>query len=253
MPRYDEYNREERALCAHLFRLLHEGLIQYPKDSYLKCIIDRIDKPNLPEDVRNAWKCIANSEDELRKARIYCEVALIRDAVCESRKTSSSLSEVKNYYNQKLAEKPSCVGKNKLWPEYEGLLSAKPDLVVAFPNLLLVFEAKVLMPFDNNQIERTKDIVDAWKALKIEDTDGQEKPLWSDLGVSNNAVSKVLKLGRESQKDISLTWEDIFEVMKDKNFPKEDRTWIAFEAAMKLLEGKKRKCPESKPLGADKE
>ncbi|GAH85521.1 unnamed protein product, partial [marine sediment metagenome] len=26
MTNYDKYNREERAICAHLFRLLHERL-----------------------------------------------------------------------------------------------------------------------------------------------------------------------------------------------------------------------------------
>jgi hypothetical protein len=26
MTKYDQYNREERALCAHLFRLLHERM-----------------------------------------------------------------------------------------------------------------------------------------------------------------------------------------------------------------------------------
>jgi hypothetical protein len=234
---YDQYNREERALCAHLFRLLHEGLIQYPKDSYLKCIIDKIDKPIVPEGVRNVWKCISNCEDELRKARIYCEVALIRDAVYKSKMTTSS--KVEDYHKRKLAQKLLCSGGNKLWPEYEGLFSAKPDLVIAFPRLLLVFEAKLLMPFDNNQIARTEDVVDAWKALKIESESGQEKPLWSDLGVNDNAASVVLRLGRQSQEKISLTWEDVFQVMKDKHFPKEDRTWIAFEAAMKLLEGKK--------------
>lgn len=36
---YDNYNREERNLCSHLFRLLHEGLSEVRLDSPLASVL----------------------------------------------------------------------------------------------------------------------------------------------------------------------------------------------------------------------
>ena len=69
---YDEYNREERALCAHLFRLLHEGLAESPANSGLAQVMARIKprgKPELPDPTKLRFDRVG----------IYAEVALIRD------------------------------------------------------------------------------------------------------------------------------------------------------------------------------
>ncbi len=39
---YDTYNREERAACAHLFRLLHEGLADEAASSPLADMLETV-------------------------------------------------------------------------------------------------------------------------------------------------------------------------------------------------------------------
>ncbi len=220
MPQYDEYNREERALCAHLFRLLHEGLSSYPKESYLKCIIDKIDNTNF----RNAWNCISNPEDELRNARIYCEVALIRDAREYGKISTHDIESWADDFTQR--------GRKYTW-SYKALMAAKPDLVIAFPKLLLVFEAKLTSSFEEEQLKRLDDVIKVWKQPK---RDEYSPPLWTDFGVENEAVCYPMRLGNKNVKEKpDLSWQDIFTVMNEKGFPKNDRTWIAFDAAITLL------------------
>ena len=68
MRRYIEYNREERAICAHLFRLLHEKL-ENKKESPVVKFLKRIKNGN--SDLTN---------QKFENLRIFCEVAIIRDA-----------------------------------------------------------------------------------------------------------------------------------------------------------------------------
>jgi len=63
---YDYYNREERALCSHLFRLLHEWITpEGNKDLFIRFL--------------NQSGLVANNGN-LGEPRIYTEVALIRDS-----------------------------------------------------------------------------------------------------------------------------------------------------------------------------
>ena len=61
MPHYTDYNREERNICAHLFRLL---LDDQPNWGPLADFIDKI----------------GLSFKDLPNPRVFCEVALLRDA-----------------------------------------------------------------------------------------------------------------------------------------------------------------------------
>lgn len=229
MTEYDRYNREERALCAHLFRLLHEGLATDPRDSYLRRIVDKCE---LEDKELEAWMCIRESAYCMRSARIYCEVALLRDAAYPEEQRRLRLDRLRDRMEE-LNRNAERANKNKRW-NFHGLLSAKPDLAIAFPNLLLVFEAKFTMGFDGEQLARTNDVVSLWKDPTVTCSG---HPLWSDLGLSGGAdtPSAVLKLGSSTRRP-HLSWQHILNVMNDKGFPKNDRTYVAFKTAIALLE-----------------
>ena len=63
---YDDYNREERALCAHLFRLLHEWVTPTGNLELMTRFLNQ-----------SGHKV---GEKKLGTISIYTEVALIRDA-----------------------------------------------------------------------------------------------------------------------------------------------------------------------------
>ncbi len=226
--RYDSYNREERALCSHLFQILHDGLGDKPKEYYLKTLIDhtmsnlRIRPAFVSGDIVSAWNKAA-----LPCATIYTEVALLRDAVKHKVVDSDVVREQIKSLNAPHHGKSDPVG----W-SYRGILSAKPDLVIAFPNLLLVFEIKFTLPFDEKQLTRTRDLVETWRHLRIKDSG---LPLWSELGVCGEAPYAVLTIGDERRAP-DLSWQSIFDVMKPEYLSKSNRTCIVFDRAKSLLE-----------------
>ena len=74
MTKYDRYNREERTICAHLFRLLHESLentVDSPFGKLIKLILER----NVSF---SQWTETSNQLD-FKNIGIYTEVAIIRD------------------------------------------------------------------------------------------------------------------------------------------------------------------------------
>ena len=75
MIKYDTYNREERAICAHLFRLLHENL-QSKSDSPLGQFIKKLSESNLR--FKNGEKPLMDLK--YTDPSIFCEVSIIRDA-----------------------------------------------------------------------------------------------------------------------------------------------------------------------------
>jgi len=76
--KYDLYNREERALCSHLFRLLHEKLVDSPRDSALSKVLNIVHKKNLV--FKNKETRINFASLRFDNVGIFSEVALIRDA-----------------------------------------------------------------------------------------------------------------------------------------------------------------------------
>lgn len=67
---YDDYNREERAICAHLFRLLHEQIEKNWESPFGK-FLSKIELKEQGFDLTNL---------KFENIGIYCEVAIIRDA-----------------------------------------------------------------------------------------------------------------------------------------------------------------------------
>ena len=76
--KYDEYNREERALCSHLFRLLHEGLLNDNRNNsalykFFECILEN------KTESSSFIKGFSLDNISLDNVGIFAEVALIRD------------------------------------------------------------------------------------------------------------------------------------------------------------------------------
>lgn len=75
---YDTYNREERAVCSHLFRLLHEKLALDPANCVMANLLELLANKEIILNDGNMLSKV--NVDILRDTRIYTEVALIRDA-----------------------------------------------------------------------------------------------------------------------------------------------------------------------------
>jgi len=226
---YDVYNREERYLCSHLFRLLHE-----PVQSY-RALSEFLKRP-----VHQGG------------FRIYAEAALIRDAYYARKPLAShilddmvrllmqqeSVSQCRLY--SKLPEELSNGSKthpkqirqkagNLLTREEEqvfgamqGMFNAKPDLVVCIDEGLLIYEAKFTLDFDLEQIQRTENIGKIWAAL-----------FYADLGYTKPPKVTVLKLGlAKFSPDIS--WEDVARISANI-YADNDRTRIAIENSCSII------------------
>ena len=201
---YIQYNREERDLCAHLFRLLLE------------------DQPN--------WGPLKEflKKEEVKSPRVYCEVAIIRDAyfarkpntrsfvssICDLIAKQNEVSEYTPFNDlpdpikdpaethpkqikQKL-EKRGMILKEAdiiVYGTLQAMFNAKPDLVICEGGNIFVYEAKYTMDFDDLQLDRTRQIVEVWAKL-----------LYADLGFDNEPSIEIRTLGlTEHQPDIS--WE----------------------------------------------
>jgi len=248
MKEYDKYNREERAICAHLFRLLHENLDLKEKSplgqllNYYKLINQEINLTNL----------------QYKNIGIFCEVAIIRDAFCDLKpkpdvikfmddltriiiqqenvnncKLYSSLDNIilKNpelTHPKQIRQKATSKGiqlteeESKVFGAMQGIFNAKPDLVVTIDNLLLVFEAKFTEKFDKEQLKRTKKITKIWSQL-----------LYKDFGFIKPPNCFVIKLGANKYSP-DINWSTIYEIVKN-TYTENDRTFIAFKASIELL------------------
>lgn len=206
---YIIYNREERDLCAHLFRLLLD------------------DQPN--------WGPLKEflKKDIVENPRIFCEVALIRDAYHERKpeiKTfMTSLCSLIAQQNQitsytefdKLPEElqdPSLTHpkqiaykmKNKsfdikkddltIYGSIQGMFNAKPDLVICEGNNLFTYEAKYTLDFDQAQLNRTIEITEVWQKL-----------LYRDLGFNIEPEFQVRTLGLKKYKP-NVSWEEVYNI-----------------------------------------
>jgi hypothetical protein len=242
---YDEYNREERSLCSHLFRLLHEKL-EEPKASalheFLGVLAGRVKGINL-------------DSLQFTNIRIYAEVALIRDAyfarksapgnfvneLTEIVMKQESVSVCRSLFDlnpeidapnkthpRQIRQKAKDLGvkltqqEDQVYGAIQGMFNAKPDLVITIDNLLIVFEAKFTENFDDEQFRRTQNIAEVWSKL-----------LYRDLGFENQPHLIAAKIGAaKCSPDIS--WDEIFEIQK-RFFKMNDRSYTAFENGLKLL------------------
>jgi len=250
MADYDNFNREERAICAHLFRLLHERL-QDNEQSPLCQFLNILSNSNLIFKNGNsaltnlAWKNVA----------IYCEVSIIRDAFyskkpnvnefmddltrlimkqegvnecCLYSVLPGSLNNIKKTHPKQIRQKALTEGVQlsadelNVYGAMQGMFNAKPDLVITIDNVMLVCEAKHTEKFDDDQLERTWNIAEVWSKL-----------LYKELGFSEPPVYSVFKLGESTYKP-HISWTDIAGIA-DRTYGENDRTRIAINAGVDLL------------------
>lgn len=244
---YDDYNREERSLCSHLFRLLHEKLADQPQASALNRFMGLLAK-----------KIDAIKLDKLRYTNIgiYTEVALIRDAyfvrkdnvdsfmngltklimaqegVTDCRLYSELPTELCNprlTHPKQIRQKAKERGvhltpdENRVYGTMQAMFNAKPDLVITIDNLLITFEAKFTQKFDDEQLSRTQNITHIWAS----------ELLFSDLGFTSPPKTILAKIGASGYSP-DITWDDVFEIQQHF-FGPNDRSYIAFQSASRLL------------------
>ncbi len=225
---YDEYNREERYVCSHLFRLLHE-----PKDTY------------------RGLQTFLGRTEPLTSFRIYSEVALIRDAYHARGADSIPLmddivrmimrqecvercrlySELPEHLRDRTKTHPKqikhkagsqlCPEEQRVYGSLQAMFNAKPDLAICLETQLLVYEAKLTLDFDLAQLSRTINIAEVWANL-----------LHSDLGFSSVPSVAVLKLGL-SKFSPDISWEFICKIAKTI-YPEGDRTGTVLCNAVKF-------------------
>ena len=225
---YDKYNREERYLCSHLFRLLHE-----PVDGY------------------RVLREFLGHSSELSQFRIYAEVALIRDAyharkpdvapfmddlvrlimtqeeVTECRLYSELPEDIRDIHKthpkqiKHKAENLLLDNEKNVYGALQCMFNAKPDLAICLNKELVVYEAKFTLGFDAEQTKRTKNIGEVWAKL-----------LYSDLGFANIPKLKVRTLGLSNYSP-DVSWEHIYEIA-ERIYPETDRTRIALKSAVNM-------------------
>lgn len=250
MTNYDYYNREERAICAHLFRLLHERLMEKessPIGQFLKVL-------STSDFVYRNGTVDFNALN-YNNVAIYCEASIIRDAyqnkkpnvnefmdqltkllmkqegVTDCRLYSQlpePLNNVSSTHPKQIRQKADSKGvkltdgESKVFGSMQGMFNAKPDLVITIDNLLLVCEAKHTEQFDEEQLKRTWNITEVWSEI-----------LYDDLGFSEPPVYSVFKLGASKYKP-HVSWSDISKIA-DLTYSDDDRTRIAIKSGVDLL------------------
>ena len=228
--KYAKYNREERNLCSHLFRLL---LTDHPYYKPLKEFV---------------------GDDTIENPRIFSEVALIRDAyhiradkanfVDDMSRIIAKQENLKDYrsylelpqdlnnpsetYPSQIRQKASKdniqLNKDelKLYGSLQGMFKAKPDLVICYNNQLLIYEAKFTLDFDNKQLERTNKIGKVWQYLLYKDIEFDAPPNIS-----------VLKLGLDKYKP-DVSWSDVLKIA-NQYFDNNDLSLIAINNAANYI------------------
>jgi hypothetical protein len=216
---YDRYNREERYICSHLFRLLHE-----PTGDYL------------------ALRRFLGDTTNVNGFRIFAEVALIRDAyhvrhgnpnafmdalvamVAQQEKVTdcrlySQLEppelrtphlthprQIRLKAGGALSE-----SEDSVYGAVQGMFNAKPDLAICVGNRLLVYEAKLTLAFDKEQLTRTRNIAEVWAALLHSDLGFQEPP---ELSVRTLGLAKY---------EPHVSWQDVATIASEI-YPESDRS-----------------------------
>lgn len=248
--RYNFYNREERALCSHLFRLLHEKWSDNITGSALSRLLKVLSTKGL--NFKNAEKAVNLSQLRFINVAIFPEVALIRDAYESLKpnpddfmnglvniiKQQEGVSECTLYselpellrnpskthpkqIRRKATEANVCLNNEdfKVYGALQGMFNAKPDLAITIDDCLLTFEAKFTGKFNTVQLDRTWKITGVWSSL-----------LYKDLGFKKPPAYTVIKLGLAKHKP-NLSWQEVLRISEDF-YTETDRSLIAFQNAL---------------------
>lgn len=251
---YDEFNREERAICSHLFRLLHEtkagsyasgGLGQFlnllhgkfvhlaPTDGVfdpasltftnvhifteVSLIRDAYfsKKPNINDFMDSLTRQVM-SQEGVQECKLFSELPpILRDP------SETHPKQIRLKAREKGIELTS--DEWKVYGAIQGMFNAKPDLAITVDQFLLVFEAKFTEAFDENQMTRTRNIAEVWSNL-----------LSDSLGFSGSPKRCVVKLGA-SKFNPDISWGEVHSILP-RFYGESDRTSVAFNGALKLLE-----------------
>ena len=257
IKQYDTFNREERAICAHLFRLLHHNLDK-KEESPLGKFIDILSTKSLVFTPNKRENPLQNL-DYSKNVAIYCEVALIRDYynICSANEKEefldkviqiidnnqnicTSISELKRKLKNNKLPHPSRIKYNfkddfKLLPKKErefyntlqGVFNAKPDMAITIDNILGVGEAKLTEPFDTKQLKLTHCIAQIWSEL-----------LYKNLGFIEQPHYAVFKIGKTNTKRTviksDIDWLEVYKIAQETYINKKDRTLLAIKAGVGL-------------------
>jgi len=249
MTHYDIYNREERAICSHLFRLLHESLDKKgnsPLGQFLSILSAKV-------------KGISLDNLNFDNVGIYSEVSIIRDAYFYQKPNVKTymdeltrivmtqenikacklyselpeiLSDTKSTHPKQIIQKadslniPLSESERQVFGAIQSMFNAKPDLVITINNKLIVIEAKFTEAFSKEQMKRTRNIAEVWSSL-----------LYQDLGFNEQPETYVLKLGAKKY-DPHISWANVLDIART-TYSIEDRTLIALEKGVDLLKQSK--------------
>lgn len=209
---YINYNREERDLCAHLFRLLLENQPDWvPLKAFLKiesvtsprifCEAALIRdayfarKPNIDQFISDVCEIIAQQE----KVVSYTHFRDLSEEIRNPEKTHPKQIKMKlNDGNKELSTEDK-----RVYGSLQAMFNAKPDLVICEGKTLYVFEAKYTLDFEPTQLNRTRQIAEVW-----------QKVLYRDLSFSEMPEIQIKTLGlAKFSPDIS--WETVLDIAKN--------------------------------------
>lgn len=228
--KYISYNREERNICAHLFRLLH---IEKNDNQILREFLSPVTFNNFEiftevALIRDAYHNLTYQNkiefvDSI--TRIIKEQENIEDARTYS-ELNSELSNPSKTHPRQIRQKAKEINfnfsknENHVYGCLQSYFNAKPDMAIILDNEILVYEAKLSLDFDSVQLERTKKIVEIWSRL-----------LYKDLGFSSTPRDAVVKkLGMEKYAP-DISWEKIYNIAA-KVLPIEDKSLISLKSML---------------------
>jgi hypothetical protein len=269
---YDAFNREERAICAHLFRLLHENS-HLKEESPLGKFISLLDGKNLTFCVaakqsnklqvplggnNRRTKGILNKLDYSKNTAIYCEVALIRDYynICNTKEKKTflnkiiqivdnkqnickSVRELKGKLKNNKLPHPSRIKYNfkgdfnKLSPEKKDFYNTLQGVFNAKPDIAITVDNVLLVGEAKLTEPFTKNQLVLTKII----TQVWAELLYKNLGFDKPPKYKVFKLGKTNTCRTKITsdisWTDVLRIAEGC-YPVNDRSLIALKDGTKL-------------------
>jgi hypothetical protein len=232
---HDTYTCEERNLCAHLFRLLHE-----PANSYAAL------------RAFTGWK-----QGDMPWFRVFLEVLLVRDVYTERVQDRDQFMDnlvnavamtggLSNYthflklpqvlrtsqqtHPWQIAMKMRRIGFQpkrddfKVYSFLQPLFTTGPMLVVCLPGELLLYKVKASGAFDEEQYKRLHRIGAIWREV-----------LYADLGYDAPPGVKIVRLGPGCVAGCDVSWEQVFSIAQEI-YPHDDNSCRIFSSVAGICE-----------------
>ncbi|MFH1812178.1 MAG: hypothetical protein ABIJ09_25805 [Pseudomonadota bacterium] len=249
---YRDYNREERALCFHLMRLLFTRIDEVgdprPVDDFLAALDPEYQPGATGIDVLGEVALIRDAYHARKEAPFE-----LLDAIVELIREQEGLQHVRPYtklpevlrdprqtHPGQICRKATSTGmqlsehERLAYGALQGMFNAKPDLAVVTPSTLYVVEAKFTEALDATQLDRTRKIGEVWQKL-----------LPADLGYAEPPRLHVATLAASRYKP-DMSWQQVVEMAR-RHLPAGDRSLLALERGLALLQPE----PEAQPSPAE--